>query len=270
MVDQKSSSYVQLRPAVVESRGESRSDEWIAFALAERLDLGHLFWNGDTEAAYRYLLEPSGLDLDTLRHSPGGISLPSKTKYRKYALMRADGHQGFRTPSKKVEIYVERYLENGYQPLPEYVAPQPTSQKNGQHSENYPLVLTSGKSPHYLHSQLRNITTLRSKHPDPRIEIHPQTAAIRGILENEWVTVSTPHGQMRARAKFSPKLHPRVVSATHGWWQACKKLSVPSYATVGETSSNLNAMISGDTTDPIGGAIPLKSYICEIERIIES
>ena len=270
VVDQKSSSYVQLRPAVVESRGESRSDEWIAFALAERLDLGHLFWNGDTEAAYRYLLEPSGLDLDTLRHSPGGISLPSKTKYRKYALMRADGHQGFRTPSKKVEIYVERYLENGYQPLPEYVAPQPTSQKNGQHSENYPLVLTSGKSPHYLHSQLRNITTLRSKHPDPRIEIHPQTAAIRGILENEWVTVSSPHGHMRARAKFSPKLHPSVVSATHGWWQACKKLSMPGCETVGENSSNLNSIISGDTTDPIGGAIPLKSYICEIERIIES
>ena len=55
-VDQEASAYAQLRPAVIEARGESRSDMWIAFALAERLGLGNLFWNGDLDAAHRHRL----------------------------------------------------------------------------------------------------------------------------------------------------------------------------------------------------------------------
>ena len=32
--------------------------------------------------------------------------------------------------------------------------------------------------------------------------------------------VRTPAGAMRARARFSEKLDPRVVVGEHGWWQA--------------------------------------------------
>ncbi len=266
-VDQEASSHVQLRPAVIAARGESRSDTEIAFALAERLGLGNLFWNGDIEAAYRHLLAPSGLDPTTLRNSPGGIGLPLQTQYRKYARTDANGPQGFQTPSKKVEIYSERYLENGYDPLPDYVAPAPEAKMTDELSKAYPLILTSAKSPQYLHSQMRNIAALRRRRPDPQLELHPETAASRDIHEDQWVTISTPHGQMRARARLSPKLDRRVVSASHGWWQGCKSLSLPGYENSGEISANLNAAISGDMADPIGGSMPLKSYICQIEAL---
>ena len=36
----------------------------------------------------------------------------------------------------------------------------------------------------------------------------------------------TPHGRFRAKASLSPKLHPKVVSATHGWWKACDTLAL--------------------------------------------
>ena len=51
LVDEEASAWLQLRPAVVEARGEARSDTWIAFALAERLGLGNLFWQGNIDAA---------------------------------------------------------------------------------------------------------------------------------------------------------------------------------------------------------------------------
>jgi len=266
LVDQKASSYAQLRPAVIESKGESRSDTWIAFALAERLELGHLFWDGDTDAANRYLLAPSGLDLGELRRTPGGVGRPTKTQYQKYAKKGANGPQGFQTPSKKVEIYSERYLQHGYEPLPVYVEPAPGPRDGHELSKEFPLILTSAKTPHYLHSQMRNIAALRRFNPEPLVEIHPQTAACREILEDEWVMISTPHGRLRARARFSPKLDPRTVSATHGWWQGCKDLSLPGYENAGESSANLNSAINGDVADPIGGATSLRSYICQIER----
>ena len=224
LVDQEASAYAQLRPAVVEARGETRSDMQIAFALAERLGLGNLFWNGDLEAAHRHQLAPSGITLETLRANPQGVRAPQPVLHRKYAAP-VDGHPaGFDTPSRKVEIFAERFQEHGYEPLPDYV--EPAIGKNGDTdvSDAYPLVLTCAKSTHYLHSQNRNLPSLRRHEPDPLVEINPETAAAHAIGEGDWVTLTTPHSSLRARARFAAKLHPKVVSATHGWWQGCEEL----------------------------------------------
>ena len=73
-MDEAAQSHVQYRHPVLESRGESRSDEWIAFALAERLGLSSQFWDGDTDAAYREILEPTGITLEDLMQAERGIS----------------------------------------------------------------------------------------------------------------------------------------------------------------------------------------------------
>ncbi len=44
----------------------------------------------------------------------------------------------------------------------------------------YPLVLTSAKSRYYLHSSYRWVEKLRKMNPDPRLEIHPETARSSG------------------------------------------------------------------------------------------
>jgi anaerobic selenocysteine-containing dehydrogenase len=78
-------SLVQLRAPVVEPRGEARSDTEIVFDLACRLGLGEHFWHGDVDAANRHQLGPSGVTLEALRASPGGIRVPLETRHRKYA-----------------------------------------------------------------------------------------------------------------------------------------------------------------------------------------
>ena len=263
LVDQEASAYAQLRPAVVEARGETRSDMWIAFALAERLGLGNLFWNGDLDAAHRHQLEPSGITLEALRANPQGVRATLPVQRRKYAAPSDGRPAGFDTPSRKVEIYAERFLEHGYAPLPDYVEPAIGKDGDTDVSVAYPLVLTCAKSTHFLHSQNRNLPSLRRHEPDPLVEINPETAAAHAIDEGDWMTLTTPHGTLRARARFAAKLHPKVVSATHGWWQGCEALSLPGYPASDNT--NFNAAIGNETVDPISGSTPHNAYRCRLE-----
>ena len=269
-VSQEAAGHVQLRPQAINSRGESRSDAWIAFALAERLGLGNSFWDGDMDAGYRALLAPSGLDLDELRRQPGGVTVPLETRYRKFAGDGGDVAPGFATPSRKVEIYSETFLRQDYAPLPEYVEPVMGPVARADLTDGFPLILTSAKSSHYLQSQLRGLAALRRMEPDPRIEIHPDTASARGIEDGAWVALVTPHGRMQAKAHFSSALHPRVVSATHGWWQACEALSQPGYDADSEAGANMNAVIGNNAVDPISGSVPFKSYLCQVVRLTKA
>jgi anaerobic selenocysteine-containing dehydrogenase len=262
-VSQEAACHVQYRQQVLEPIGESRSDAWIAFALADRLGLGDKFWDGDIEAGYRAILEPSGLDLEALRANPEGFRVPLETVYQKYK----SGDQvsgGFATPSGKIEIFSESFLENGFPPLPEYVEPAMGPVSRPDLIDAFPLVLTTAKSPRYLQSQMRGVAALRRHEANPSLEIHPDAAKARGIEQGAWVTLATPSGKIRVKATYNANLDPRVVSATHGWWQACEALAQPGYDAESAMGANLNTLIGKDHHDPITGSVPLKSYLCQV------
>lgn len=266
-VDQKAAGHVQLRRQVVDSQGESRSDAWIAMELAKRLGYSKSFWDGDIEASYREMLEPTGIDLDELKKQPRGITVPLETRYRKYAGSSRNDAPGFNTPTRKVEIYSETLKQHGYPPLPKYVAPAMGPEARPDLADEFPLILTSAKSPHFLQSQGRALPALRKFQPEPTVELHPSAAEERQIENGDWVRLVTPHGRIKLKANFSKHLHPKVVRATHGWWQACDALSAPGYDPGGEDGANLNHAIGNGDFDPIGGAVPHKAYLCEIERV---
>ncbi len=265
--DQRSSALLQYRQPMIESRGESRSDAWIAFQLAQRLGLNDAFWGGDIDAGYAEILQPSGVDLQTLRDNPRGVALPLTTRYRKYAGDAEHAASGFATPSRRVELYSETLLAHHYPPLPEYIEPAMGPIARPDLAASFPLVLTDAKSTHYIHSQYRHVARLRRHERDPRLDVHPETAATRGIKEGDWVKLCTPHASARMRARLSASLDPRVVRATVGWWQACDALSSPGFDAESNDGANLNRTIGNDAYDPIGGCVPHKSYLCEISLI---
>jgi len=262
---QAANEHVQLRPAALPPAGEARSDTWIVFELAKRLGLGARFWDGDIDAGLSHMLEPSGLSLEELRASPGGVRVPLETRHRKYA---GDGSgrpaPGFATPTGRVEIYSERFLEHGYPPLPEFEEPAMGPLRRADLAERYPLVLTSAKVPQFCHSQHRNLPRLRRTVPDPVVELHPDAAAARGIAEGDWVTIETPAGAARARARLKPTMDPRVVAAQHGWWQGCTELGLPGFDPFSATGANYNRLIDDYATDPVSGSVAHRSFLCDV------
>jgi anaerobic selenocysteine-containing dehydrogenase len=259
-------AHIQLRAPVVPPRGEARSDIRIVCELASRLGLGAQFFGGDEEAGHRWVLEPSGVTLEELKARPEGVRLPLEPRYWRYAAQAADGVTGFATPSRRVEIYAQRFLEHGQSPLPDYVPPAASLRARPERAARYPLGLTSAKWVQFCHSQHRALPSLRGQVPDPLVEIHPAAASARDIGEHDWVVVETPRGAMRARARFNAAMAPDVVCAQFGWWQACDPLGLPGYAVDGPASANYNGAIGTEADDPISGAVPLRSYICEVRR----
>ncbi|HEU4346829.1 MAG TPA: molybdopterin-dependent oxidoreductase, partial [Actinoplanes sp.] len=167
-VSQAAQSLVQLRRPVAAPRGEARSDLQIIFALATRLGLGEHFWDGDLDAAFRHQLAPSGVTLEQLRAEPAGVAVPLSTRHRKYAEMAAGAPRGFRTPSRRVELFSEELAEHGYPPLPEFEEPPTSPRSRPDLAERFPLVLTCAKSLWFCETQHRQVGTLRGRAPDPQ------------------------------------------------------------------------------------------------------
>jgi len=205
-------SLVQYRQAVVPAIGEARSDTEVIFDLARRLGLDQQFWNGDIEAAYRHQLTPSGLTLERLKAEPAGIQMPLTPVYSKHARPDAKGvTRGFGTPSRKVEFWSETLQDHGYSPLPDFVETRTSPFTRPDLAGRFPLVLTCAKPTVFCQTQHRSLPSLRQRSMDPEVEVHPDAAAARGLVEGAWIRLETPSGAMRARLRLNPTLDPRVV-----------------------------------------------------------
>ncbi len=265
-VSAEAQSLVQLRPQVVEPRGEARSDTQIVFDLACRLGLGGHFWDGDIAAAYRYQLQPSGVSLEALREKPSGVRVPLQTRYRKFAEQKDGIPKGFATPTGKIELYSETLLAHGYPPLPEYEEPLIGPSSRPDLVEHFPLILTCAKHTLFCESQHRGLPSLRRRALDPEVELHPAAAAERGINPGDWVQIETPGGSVRARARMNDTLAPNVVCGQHGWWQGCPEIGVPGYDPFGPDGANFNLIIGNEAIDPVSGSVPHRAYLCQIHR----
>jgi len=260
-------SLIHLRPAVVPPPGQARSDTDIVFDLAARLGLADQFWNDDIDAGYRHQLAPTGVTLEELRAAPGGVRVPLQMRHAKHAERDANGTpRGFATPSRKIELYSEVFLDHGYPPLPDFVEPQVGPVARPDLTERFPLILTSAKPTLFCQSQHRVLPSLRKRAPNPEVELHPSAARARGVANGDWVAIETPEGRVRARARLNDSLDPRVVVGEHGWWQACMEIGAPGYDPFGPDGANFNMLIGTATLDPVSGTEPLRSYLCEIRR----
>ena len=260
-ISPEAQSLIQFRQAVVPPPGEARADTEIVFDLAARLGLGEYFWQGDIDAAYRHQLGPSGITLDQLRAAPAGVRVPLQTQYRKYQ------KSGFATPSRRVELYSQTFLDHGYAPLPDFEEPLVGPTARPDLAARFPLILTCAKPTVFCQTQHRALPSLRKSALYPEIDLHPAAAHERGIGNGDWVAIETPEGSVRARAKFNDGIDARVVVGEHGWWQACAALGAPGYDPFGSQGANFNLLIGSAALDPVSGTASHRAYLCEIRRV---
>jgi len=110
------------------------------------------------------------------------------------------------TPTMHVQEFVRgkgRFLNTEYVPSRERT------------NARFPLVLTTGRilSQYNVGAQTRRTENSRW-HEEDRLEIHPHDAEVRGIVDGDWVGISSRSGETVLRADVSERVQPGVVYTT--------------------------------------------------------
>ena len=259
-ISQEAEELIQLRQKIVSSLGESRSDIEIVFDLATRIGLSKEFYDGDIDRAFEHVLEPTGISLTELRQSPEGIRKSLKYRPKKYMSDNNVTQRGFETETGLVEIYSALLLRNGYPPVPTF---EPVHFDN----DEYPYVLTTAKSGYFTHSSQRHVKSLRQREREPFVEISSECAEANGFLADDIIYVETNTSSVKMKLRINNALHPRVVVAPYGWWNANKALGLPGYDPFSSEGANYNSLISSGTSDQMSGSLPLRSTMCRLSAI---
>jgi len=244
------------QPRAVDPEYERWSDLRFYLELGKRIAPEGWPWR-DVEEVLDYQLAPYGKTWAQLKEQHS-MRL-EKPHYKKYQI------EGFRTPSGKVEVFSHTLRDLGKEPLPVYLEPAVSPYSTPELAQRYPLVLTAGRRlPVYYHSSLRNMPWLRQLAPEPEVELNTLTAGELGIEPGAWVWIETPGGKIRMKAKLTHGIHPRVVSATHGWWQGCPELGLPGYP---DDMSNVNVLSDNKKYDPVTSGPGMRSQLCRISAV---
>ena len=233
--------------------GEARDDREVVLDLAHRLGLNEAFPWTDRAAYLEWLLEDTGLTFEEFKEKD---ILLGEMRYRKFET------EGFRTPSGKFEFFSSLMDQLGHPPLPIYVEPPLSPSSTPETAADYPFILMTGtKKLEYFHSEMHQIESLRRRHPDPVVEIHPEAAARLGVADGDWVRLETPSGKARLKAVLFDGLAPDVVNAEHAWWYP--EAEPPDYRW---EDSCVNLLFGDDHFDPQTGGEPLKCYLCRVVK----
>jgi anaerobic selenocysteine-containing dehydrogenase len=163
----------------------------------------------------------------------------------------------FPTPSGKCEFYSESLLREGLDPLPTFTPPRESVASNPALAARYPLAMLSPPARHALNSTFANLPTFLVSEPTPQLEIHPDDAAARDIVNGDRVRVFNDRGALVLTARVSTDTRPGVVVALSIWW---RKLS--------PDGTNAN-MVTGQGLTDLGRGATFYDCLVEAQRIAD-
>ena len=208
--------YVTLNRPSIEPIGEARPNSEIFRLIAARMGMMDPVLQDDDLTLIRQALDTAapklqGVTLEELLDR-GWMRLNVPTPYLPYA----DG--GFSTPSGKCELYSARMEEMGLDPLPTYIPPYESSERDPALVARFPLTLISSPAHTFLNSTFANITSLRRQAREPEVLLHPADAERRAIGAGAMVTVYNDRGAFLAKARVESSIREGVAWAPSIWW----------------------------------------------------
>lgn len=199
---------VVMRDAVAPPAFESKSMFWIVKELAGRMALGEYFDFTVEEYREQQLAElPGAMD----------VLLKDGVYYNPSKLYGVYEGRIFKTKSKKIELYNERYEQMGLDPVPVYRSPRDTDKGEFR--------LVVGRNAVITQSSSQNNSLLVQFQPDNDLWIHPQSAGELGIRHGDTVTVESKAGRQRIRARVTERTRPDTVYMHTGFGVLSKGLS---------------------------------------------
>lgn len=208
--------YVSLNRPSIAPVGQAKPNSEIFRLLAARMGMTHEALRDDDLTMIRQALASQspklqGVSLEELLER-GWMRLNVPTPYLPYA----DG--AFPTPSGKCEFRSARMVELGFDPLPDYIAPYESVERDPALVKRFPLTLISSPAHTFLNSTFVNVTSLRRQAREPEVLLHPADAARRGIAAGAVVTVRNDRGAFLAKARVEPSIREGVAWAPSIWW----------------------------------------------------
>ncbi|WP_087686353.1 molybdopterin-dependent oxidoreductase [Pandoraea sp. PE-S2R-1] len=227
-------TYLLANNPAIAPLGETKPNSEIFRLLAQRMGWQEpCFSDSDDQLAEQSIrwADPrmAGTDWETLK----------RDGWVRYDLPEAPfANGGFFTPSGKCEFYSERMVQEGFDPLPDWVPPYESVASNPTLAARYPLAMISPPARNFLNSSFVNVDSLRSSVGEPTLDIHPADAAPRGISDGAGVRIFNDRGTLNAKARVTEKAREGVVVGLSIWW---KKLA--------PDGKNANEVTSQQLTD---------------------
>lgn len=237
----------------IDPLGESLPNTEIFRRLAHRMRLDDAELQASDEELMRVVLDhprnrEQNITLDRLREGPVRIDVPSP-------------HLPFRSgtpiphPSGRIEIESSEVAALGLDPLPSYVPPAESRERNPALANRYPLNLISPPAHTFLNSTFVNVKSLRRVADRPVLQIHPDDARLRAIENGARVRIRNDRGSFHAEAIVTDGVKRGVVAAPSIWW-----------AKLSEDGANANNTTSQHLTD-IGRGATFYDNLVEVESL---
>lgn len=241
------SRYLSLNQPAIEPQGEARPNTDVFRALARRLGFDEPYLQTSDEELVRLALDSDhpffeGITYEGLQERGWApLNLPEPW------VPFAEG--GFPTESGKCELLSETLRSQGHDPLPGYV----DGERDAGEAGRYPLHFLSPKwNRYFVNSSHANQPRLERAAGQPRLRIHPEDAAARGIADGDQVRAFNARGTVSLRAEVTDAMLPGVVAMLHGWWAS----------RIGGASANA---LTQETLADFGGGGTLHDAWVEVE-----
>lgn len=234
-----------------------RHDDYDLWAALGRRLLDPNDWPDNVEAMLDKFLAPSGKSFTQWADGEQNWYAPNR-RFKKYE------QHGFATASGKVELVPALLAKFGIDPLPTYTGP-PYARPDVDDEQAYPLqMITGSRVMAFQGSTMHQARRLRAMHPEPLVDIHPDTASRHGIDDGDWVFIERPEGSIRQRARITEGIESNTINLAGYWWDPTRD---PGPDLSGVWEANANAITP---TDPslasFVGDQPLRGSRCRIRR----
>lgn len=245
--------YVLANNPAIAPVGESLPNSEVFRRLAARMGFEEpCFCDSDEDLCRQALRSASprmrGIAWDTVKES-GWQRLSVPKRFAPFA------EGGFPTPSGKCEFYSESLARQGMDPLPFYNPPAESASSNPDLARRYPLAFLSPPARNFLNSSFANLKRFRDLEGGPRLEMHPEDAAARGIRDGDTVRVFNARGGFTLTARVNGKPRRGVVVAPSVWWKK--------YSPDGRNAND----VTGQRVTDLGGGATFYDCLVEVERI---
>jgi anaerobic selenocysteine-containing dehydrogenase len=234
--------YVQLSEPAIPPLGEVEANTEVFRRLAVKMGFDDPAFRDSDEDLVRQALDSkhphlAGITYERLQKETF-VRLNVPAPYNPFAGGK------YPTPSGKIELYSEKMLRAGLDPLPTHNPGAESADGSPELFAKYPLRLVTPAAHHFLNSSFAEMPTMLRKQQRPYLELNEVDARERGIEQGQWVRAWNDRGE----AYFVADLNRDSVAAGVAchlslWWQR--------YSPLGW---NCNSLTSDAAADMGGGA----------------